>query len=347
YRMQVSGFLRQHNFETYHNLYNPMLQLFVDTFMNPSVIWFYGEYEADLIEQYHPFPQIPDNIVTRSIVEGEIAYLRIDSFLADPEYDDLKILPFLQSIQDYDHLIIDIQGNLGGIGDYFNALVLRRLISAPVEVGGFEFFSSGDVASRWMHAYVDTSQLILEAQSPFHWNELMYITITPIDEFIAQRDMPYFNPDDLERLAYAVSTRSTIWPSFDRVGFDGKIWLLIDENSASASALAAATALYTGFATVVGENTSGVMGSTHAYASLPNTGLLWRMDIGYVTDLYGRSLEVYGISPQIKNRPNMTALETVLAIIAEAKEEAKENDTESYDVEMNNQDEPPTSPLPQ
>jgi hypothetical protein len=61
------------------------------------------------------------------------------------------------------------------------------------------------------------------------------------------------------------------------------------------------------------------MGATHMYSVLPRTGLIWRMDIGYLTDELGRSLEVHGVAPTFRNRRGMDALETTLAIIQKIK----------------------------
>jgi len=44
---------------------------------------------------------------------------------------------------------------------------------------------------------------------------------------------------------------------------------------------------------------------------------MFRFDIGYFTDSYGRSLEEFGITPNYLNRPSMDALQTVLAMIEE------------------------------
>lgn len=315
YRMQLSAFQRQYHDEYLDSENNLVLSLVLDVFTDPAAVWFYGEYEIDLNNiEAHPFPDVPGNIVTEIIIPDQVAYLSIKSFLANPEFDDVTIFPFLQEVKDFDHLILDLRGNMGGIASYFDEFILRRLISEPLEIGSHEFFSAGEVASEWMEAMLQTT---LQAEPIVDWVELLYITVMPAEEFIAERGMVYFNQDDLASLDYAVVSRAILHPSEDSIGFTGKVWLLVDGESASASSLATLVALETGFATVVGENTSGVMGSSHTYSVLPNTGIIWRLDIGYVTDAYGRSLEEYGIAPQIRNRPGLDALETVLALIAE------------------------------
>jgi hypothetical protein len=83
----------------------------------------------------------------------------------------------------------------------------------------------------------------------------------------------------------------------------------------SASEVAAIISLNTGFATVVGEPTAGVTGVVHTFVGLPNTGIVFRIDLGYTVDNLGRSFEEFGVIPQILNMPELDALETVLTIV--------------------------------
>jgi len=315
YTSMLSGLLIQYHDETLDSESNLPLQMFIEAFTHPSAIWLYGEVEVDLTaDVFDTLPNVPGNIVAEILVPDEVAFLRINSFLANPVYDDSVILPFLQEVQDFDHLIIDVRNNLGGLAVYFEEFILRRLISEPVEIGNREFFSGGDLAFEMMDA---TLQTILHMGSVFDWSEIISTEIIAIDDFLAENDMPYFNTSDLARLENVMLSRWEISPAYDSIHFDGKVWLLVNDMSASASAMVAEIALDTGFATVVGENTSGVMGSSAIFITLPNTGIIWRIDVGYRTDSLGRSLEAYGIEPQIRNFAGMNALETVLELIAE------------------------------
>jgi len=104
--------------------------------------------------------------------------------------------------------------------------------------------------------------------------------------------------------------------------FNGKIWLLIGEGTASAAEATAAIIKQNNIATVVGEPTWGIMGTIHEpvvkWARLPNTGIMFRFDIAYYTDPYGRPWQGYGVQPNYFNRPGMDALQTVLAMIEES-----------------------------
>jgi len=315
YTSLLTAFSRQYHNPALDSENNLVLALFLEAYTHPSAVWFYGDIEVDLDGVIQAsFPDVPGNIVTEILVPDEVAFLRINSFLANPIYDDLVTLPFLQEVQDYNHLILDLRGNLGGLVTYFDEFILGRLISEPVEIGVHEFFSEGDRAYGLMDAYLQSR---LEIGSIFEWSELVSVEIVPAVDFITDRGMTHFNQDDLALLDYVLLSRTVTFPAGDSINFDGKVWLLVDAMSMSASALATNTMLYTGVATVVGENTSGVMGSQHRYITLPNTGIIWRIDIGYQTDALGNSLEVYGIAPQIRNFDGMDALETVLELIAQ------------------------------
>jgi hypothetical protein len=306
YTAQYTSFMRNH----YENLDNADERAFAllaqGAFIHPSALWFYGEIEVDMDEDSLSFPRLENNVQTAVLVPDEVALLRIHSFYTEPEYDDVYILPFLQEVSGFDHLIIDIRGNGGGLMSYPIRLLLERLINEPMYADEYEFFTGGEAVTALMEAVMKSALLL---------DSVPYAEILPSVDFIAEREMDLFDENDLERLVYVIVSRSIISPADDAVGFEGQIWLLVDGGSASASALFTMIAMETDLAIVVGENTSHIMGSTHMYIALPNTGIIWRTDLGYRTDAYGRSLEVYGIAPNIRNFEDMDALETVLEII--------------------------------
>jgi len=305
----------------YHDGYidretDPDFALRYDTFTHPTVRWFYGEIDVDLYaEALSVFPEVDDNIVTQIISPGEIAYLQIDSFATSAAFDDLIIAPFFEEIRDFDHLIIDIRGNGGGFMFNFTHNIMGRLIHEPVEVTSHEFFTGGPLATRAMNAVVESTAYRFSNVDNNAINQWYTIEVLPARDFIVDRRMFAFNHADLLRLDYVMVERNWVFPTGDNLTFDGKVWLLIDGGSASASSEATLMLMETGLATVVGENTSGVMAAQHFYQILPNTGLLYRIDVGYRTDADGRSLEAYGIAPDVRNFYGMDALQTVLELI--------------------------------
>jgi len=282
-------------------------------YVDPRAIWFYGEYEFDLDGDEGGFPEIPGNIVTDILVPDEVAYLRINSFMGCRMFDSLTIFPFLQEVQDFDHLILDLRGNTGGDASYFWTAIVMPLAREAGFTSSYQFFAGGEGAVNLMDVY-------LQLFRSFGLDEeIFYAAIYPISDVVNERGLVHFNPEQYERLSYVFVVREYFDPNWlpdeIRVPFEGEIWLLVDEMSMSASVEAAQLAISSGFATVVGENTSGITGPFHTYIVLPNTGIIWRVDIGSFTDNYGRSIEVYGVTPQIRNFAGMDALETVLAVI--------------------------------
>jgi len=348
YRIQYSS-LRM----SYHRGYidratNPNSAMRHDTFTHPDVRWFYGEVEVDLYADFDDvLPEVPGNVITEIITPGEVAYIRINSFATSATYDDMVVAPFFAEIQDFDHLIIDIRGNRGGFVHNFTHLIMGRLIHEPVEILSYQFFSGGDLAVAAMTAlYESTSYIIgnIEDNDIYQWYT---IDIVPARQFISQQAMTDFNQSDLAHLDYVLVERDWIFPTGDDLTFDGKVWLLVDGGSASASSQAALLLMNTGLATVVGQNTSGVMAAHHFYLILPNTGMLFRIDVGYRTDAHGNSLEAHGITPDIRNFPGMNALDTVLEIIvnddaAEWPNRITDADVQDWDFDIDFTDHPLT-----
>jgi len=280
-------------------------QLRFDSFSAESTLWFFG-IDFDDLDLYRDLMEIgfreEGNITTEIIEEGRIAHLHINSFGNNPAFDSEVLFPFFEEVQDFEHLIIDLRGNGGGLAYYFPNYVVAMLIDEPLEVRKNEFFMAGE------------RSLQLAEYSLAQWFIGSADEILLARDFVNDNDFPYFNEADLNILAYVVPWHLEIEPREDNIPFTGEIWLLVDRWSASASELAALIAMDSGFATVVGEPTMGVTGTMHMYISLPNTGVLFRIDTGYTIDAYGRSFEEFGVIPDIVTNSGR-ALREVLDLI--------------------------------
>jgi len=273
----------------------------------PSVLWFYDidpdEFDFDL-DVSEVLGLRDYNNITTEILGDSIAYIRIASFINNMRMDADVLFDFYEEIHGFEHLIIDIRGNTGGWVAYFPNLIAAMLMGENASFTHYEMFIDNPATSG---LFVDPISMVGGVLSGVY----------PVAEFVESRNMPYFNLDDLALLDYVLVWEIDTLVYHGHPAFEGEIWLLVDERSMSASEMAASFSISTGFATVVGEPTAGVTGVLYTFIAAPNTGILMRIDLGYTVDSYGRSLEEYGVVPQIANAPGMDALETVLAIIAD------------------------------
>jgi hypothetical protein len=246
-------------------------------------------------------------------------------------YYEHQFYLFLKEIQHYENLIIDLRGNPGGRTAYFNLFIMPHLLKTDIHLPGYVFYMDG--------AYTKTSRAIydyvLEEQFISRYDFIMHQRNNPWVLLDMTEPLPYLNTEinfaDGFEIIYPINARRRYTgmvrtpgvrsPLFNDLSFDGKIWVLTDERTASAAEGITAILKYSGTATVVGESTWGILGTSHqpvgVMLSLPYTGALVRFDVAYFTDLYGRPLQGYGIQPHYANRPGMDALETVLAMIGE------------------------------
>ena len=282
----------------------PWLQRRVDAFSAEASLWFYGVdlADVDLYREVGDFGfREEGNVTTEIIEEGRIAHLHINNFMNNRAFDSEILFPFYEEIQDFEHLIIDLRGNGGGVRAYLD-YIISMLIDEPIEASYHEFFMAGDL----VHRELEEDETASDEDS---------VEVLMASELIKEENLPHFNSTDLALLHYAVTWPLDFEPREDNIPFSGEIWLLVDGGSASLSELMAMVAIYSGFATVVGEPTAGITPATHVYISLPNTGIVYRMDIGYIVDAQGRSLEEYGVTPDIVIDSGSDALEVVLGLI--------------------------------
>jgi len=277
----------------------------------------YNRFIPGRLHTFMDCEQVPrENIIAKSIEEGQIGYLSVNSFAptgAELSAEETKIFNFFREIRDYGHLILDFRGNTGGTPYYFLNIIMRPNIASMVEVNSFHFFMDGSYIRRY--GDYKFSNTIANG------NLRIATDYRPISEVLAEHDFTELHLPDFNRLHYGTtSSTGRIQPLTSHFGgevaFLGKIWMLTDNGMGSAAQLAAWISMESNFATHVGETTGGNFGGLRAIALLPHTGIAIHFDMFYVTDSRGRPLEA-GTIPHYFNRPGMDALETTLALIAE------------------------------
>ncbi|MCL2415579.1 MAG: S41 family peptidase, partial [Defluviitaleaceae bacterium] len=217
------------NFVMENGELQPSAQHSMNHSTNPAVLAHYGEVIVDL-ETTEDFQPSPDNLFLRTFEEESFAYLWMSWLpVQNMEYDRQPLLDFFHEIADFDDLIIDLRGNPGGFPQYFRELVMSPNISEPLEIPIFVFHSGGEDSMAAINAHIETQYLM-------HGN---IIEILPAETIITEYNMENFELQDLEWLDYGFVTNWTVEPEFDEAIFTGKIWILIDERTASAAEQAA------------------------------------------------------------------------------------------------------------
>ena len=316
--------------------HSPFMRFNFETFVDSNAVNFYREIDAIhemLVAQVLGDTQSeparpPQPIVTTQIIEeGRIAYMNVSTFQMTHEQwwqSFNTVMEFYSEIQDYEHLIIDIRENSGG-GFFWMRNIMHPLASDDVRpVPMYAFFLDNDF-SRTM------GEMLIRDMSPTgFWGNVVDMSgsvpaitpetayLIPIDELLADKDLPHLNADDRQTFGYGARLYAHLdFNGGERLPFNGQIWLLTSFRNGSASAHFAHHAKYSGFATLVGGTTS-YANISWTFFALPGTGMVVSWDTAYITDQFGRTWEEFPTEPHYFSRPGMDALETVLAMIEEA-----------------------------
>ncbi|MSU02556.1 S41 family peptidase [Tissierella pigra] len=267
------------------------------------------------------------NIVETEIIEEDrVAYLKISSFSNfDPSAVSTTLKTFYRDINEYEHLIIDIRDNYGGSTDFWRMIIMKPLLAYRENMPDmplYAFFRGSKLGKSLAKDYLE-----IESQYSRYMPETD--DLLSVNEIMESNNLPYISEDDLQDLDYGVKFNAGIgnielqhlrqlgFPNISGQPFKGKVWLLTNENNYSASALFAHHAKEMGFATLVGEQVGGAYAINGAHFTLPNTGIILRWDIDYLTDNYGNALNEFPTTPHHFNNLGMDALETVLQLIEE------------------------------
>jgi len=259
------------------------------------------------------------NVVADIIEEGNIAYLAIRSmapFMRDIAIRDDELLmlsEFYNSIENFEHIIIDIRGNDGGSGIMFDRLVFAPLTESndDMTVDAIIFYFAGDYVMERLDIV------------PMNFGGMKIVDTKPLsmDIFLQEFYLPELNQQNVQRADYALRVQflpNTIPHPMIDINFSGKVWLLTDEFNYSASHMAAWISQEAGFATLVGEPTSGGFGGfpDRVNGAMENSRMQFQFDHTGILNSRGGVIEG-GIIPDHFNREGMCALETTLALIAE------------------------------
>ncbi|MEY8304629.1 S41 family peptidase [Anaerosalibacter bizertensis] len=210
--------------------------------------------DIKLLEDGVYFEDMESAFKTDIIVPNEVAYIRLnrmDGFRV--EEDEEEILKFLKEVKNYPKLIIDIRGNGGGNPNYWEFNIVQPLIKEPLSVSYYMFARGSEYSKEFYKA----RSLKLKAVSKLDGNLV--------------KQFPEEVKSDFK---YYTIFNEKIKPK-NTIGFNGKVYLLVDKDVFSAAEQFASFSKETEFATLVGEKTGGDgITENPIFFSLPNSGLV-------------------------------------------------------------------------
>lgn len=237
--------------------------------------------------------------VTSMILPGNIGYLKISSFAGDIETDGEAIADFYAQCADCDDLILDLTANSGGSEDYWEQLIVAPNIDKTL--------SASHVALVRMS----------ENNTPYMENVFSAAELYPISEL---PDLPKLETADRTLATHYVTIDHTVAPAAQRNPFHGRIWVLVGDAVYSASESFSIFCKDTGFATLVGTQTSGDgIGIDPIFLQLPNSGILVQFTALFGLNADGSSNEETGTTPDIVSADGENPLVTALRAISAQK----------------------------
>lgn len=297
----------------------PDLQPWLDVMDKPEVYAFYEYYEylierllensegADAnqeqqLETEEVSEQENENLTMEILQDGKTAYIKVNSFDTSYMEEDLpQIHAFLESVKDYEHLIIDIADNGGGNASYWEEAFVLPNLTEPVTTSFVRMMRDGELAVQFYGSMYEDTELTVEDIR----NNPAYTAL---------------QPEDLNQLAFAREYSYTTEPQFEEKLFQGKIWVLIDSQVYSSAESFAVFCKDTGFATLVGKPTGGGNTGGPVMFELPNSHLLVAFDVEYALNSDGSCSQEIGTMPDIESEDS---LQTVLDLIVTVQDGGK------------------------
>jgi len=240
-----------------------------------------------------PRPSMPGswpegwNIVTRILVPGKVAYLRLPIMIENHQAG--KIASFLQRVAGYPALVVDVRGNQGGNDWVWSELLVRPLSEGDtLETQITLAWRQGGLAAR----YVPTALSVFEAgfipgdvtaarpPVPFDGWQVTLTRQAPLDQDIAAVEQ---------------------YPSIAPVGFNGRVYVLVDRGVYSSAESFVTMVKATHWATLIGTETGGDgIGTMPQLVVLPNSQLTVRFPsvMGLTAD--GNINELHHTSPDVR-----------------------------------------------
>jgi len=237
---------------------------------------------------------MPSGLRAYILEEDRIGYLAVRRFLG-VERDQPIIRQFLERIQDFPYLIIDIRGNGGGNDLYWMQNIMAPLARTELNATFWGVLRQGPLTETFF--------------GPINkWHDIASLP-----------ELPNLPPDVRNDFSHFSRHQRVIFP-LNPVGFRGKIFLLVDKAVFSSAEAFAAVAAASDWATLVGTRTGGDgIGSTPAHFALPNSGFLVRTPLILGLNPDGSANAEKATQPDITVNAGEDALDVVLDLLRDPK----------------------------
>ncbi|MEG2786834.1 MAG: S41 family peptidase [Romboutsia sp.] len=221
-------------------------------------------------------------LMLEDVVKDEVGYIYLPSMASrngSIKKDLEAIGNYVNTLDNYKALIIDIRGNLGGSDTYWEGIA-SKLIEDDINISGYRIYRNN---SKIVKHYTNVRNLKSEP-----------IKNMPLDvaKNAPKEDLKNFS--HFEKVSYTIkSTKNS--------KFKGKIYLIIDEKVYSSAEAFSMFCKETKFATLIGQTTGGDGGGIDPVLfKLKNSGLVARMASCMYLNEEGVCDEEFKTTPDLK-----------------------------------------------
>ena len=232
-------------------------------------------FNTSIGRSYYPYSYPSEIYETQAWENERVAYLYMSLFLwEDVESHLSSIVDYLQQVEDYDYLIIDIRGNPGGNYRSWIEALVRPLLQHESVFEAYLAYRTSDYSTTVREAF----------------GIVNVVPKSAFDSLPTEVNGPEFK---------IYSYQHTFTPSFE-VNFDGEIILLVDHVVYSAAEGFTSFCKQTGFATIYGTASGGdgIMEFPNHFV-LPNSKLVINLSSALGLDYNGYANEEVRTQPDV------------------------------------------------
>lgn len=217
-------------------------------------------------------------LILEDVIKDKVGYIYLPS-MGSRNGSMEMIEDYINRLEKYEALIIDIRGNLGGSDSYWQGIV-SKLIKNDIKINGYRIYRNN---SEIVKKYTDVRNIKLEPIENIPMDVKKNAPKETLKEFI-----------DFENTSYTIKANNDF-------KFEGNIYLLVDEKVYSSAESFAMFCKETKFATIIGQTTGGDGGGLDpVLVKLENSGLIFRMASGMYLNKDGICDEEFKTTPDFK-----------------------------------------------